>query len=348
MLSVNNRNTLQWKVNPSGKGLTTLFVEMLPAGFTVTLPVTWQGYLLSELAGELRQADREAILVFWNAYLRQASLDLLQQEHDFYRHHARPELAQWYEKRLSQMEKADPNVCILPLGWGSGYDAKTVTDLLSEKTFAEVVRASGKLRAFRNVQGLGRPGNNPSAAWLGVADSPKSRKVVYKNETEALPIGWVALRLEPADEQADAWIESQRQRLNRHQPAVRLAVHIALKEQLAPPVPPEQPQPQSKPVPPASTPKAAPPPKPPAAQLITHFTAVPKVGDVFEGSYVDEDAGEVLYEIPGLDFETQAYAVVQRSEYPAFPKKLARCRLTVKQILAEAKEYYKVICDPEW
>lgn len=351
MLSVNKRNTLDWKLNPNGDAFTTLFVEMLPTGFTITLPAVWQGYLLSELASDLRQPEREAVFVFWNSYLRQVSLNLLQQEHDFYQRHARPELAQWYEKRLNQMEKADPNVCILPLGWGSGYDAKTVTDLFSAETFAEVVRASTKLRAFRNVQGLGKPGNNPAGTWLGVADSPKSRKVVLKSETEALPVGWVALRLEPADEAASAWIEGERKRLGRFQPAVQPGAPAAApKEQLRPPVPQEQPQPQpqTKPEPPASTPKAAPPPKPPVAPLITHFTAVPKVGDVFEGSYVDEDAGEVLYEIPGLDFDTQAYAVVLRSEYPAFPKKLARCRLTVKQIVPEAKDYYKVICDPEW
>lgn len=354
MLSVNKRNTLDWKLNRGGGAPTTLFVEMLPTGFTITLPAVWQGYLLSELAVDLRQPEREAVFVFWNSYLRQVSLNLLQQEHDFYRRHARLELAQWFGECLSQMEEADSNLCFLPLGWGSGYDAKTVTDLFSEKTFQEVVNAfvdsNGKRGAFRNVQGLGKPGNNPNGKWLGVADSPKSRKVVFKSETEALPVGWVKLRLEPADEAASAWIEGERKRLGRFQPAVQPGTPAAApKDQPRPPVPQEQPQPQPqpKPEPPASTPKAALPPKPPAAPLITHFTAVPKVGDVFEGSYVGEDAGEVLYEIPGLDVDTQAYAVVLRSEYPAFPKKLARCRLTVKQILAEAKDYYKVICDPE-
>lgn len=350
MLSVSKPNKLEWKHNRGGGAPTTLFVEMLPTDFTITLPAVWQGYLLSELAGELRQPEREAVFVFWNSYLRQVSLNLLQQEHDFYRRHARPELVQWFGECLSQMEEVDSNLCILPLGWGSGYDAKTVTDLFSEETFAEIVRASTKLRAFRNVQGLGKPGNNPAETWLGVADSPKSRKVVFISETEALPVGWVALRLEPADEAASAWIEGERKRLGRFQPAVQPSAAAAPKEQPRPPVPQEQPapQPQPKPEPPAATPKAAPPPKPPAAPLIMRFTAVPKVGDVFEGIYVGEDAGEVLYEIPGLDVDTQAYAVVLRSEYPAFPKKLARCRLTVKQILAEAKDYYKVICDPEW
>lgn len=346
MVSVNNRNTLQWKQNPKGERVTTLFVEMLHAGFTITLPAVWQGYLLSELAGDLRMPDQEAVFVFWNTYLRQVSLNLLRQEHDFYQRHARPELVQWFEKCLNQMEKDDPNVCILPLGWGSGYDAKTVTDLFSEKTFAEIVRSSTQLRAFRNVQGLGRPGNNPQAKWLGAADSPKSRKVIYKSETEALPVGWVEVRLEPADEQADAWIESHRQRLGPYQPAVQPSAPISKKDQLPPLQAPEHTQ--AKPTPPPSIPKPAPPPMPSAAQLIAHFTAVPKVGDIFEGTYVDEDAGEVLYEIPGLDIDAQAYAVVQRSEFPAFPKKMARCRLTVKKVIRQAENYYKVICDPEW
>lgn len=346
MLSVSNRNTLHWKLNPTGGSITTLFVEMLPAGFSVKLPVIWQGYLLSELAGDLHMPEQEVVFVFWNTYLRQVSLNLLRQEHDFYRRHPRSELAQWYEKRLIQMEKADPNVCILPLGWGSGYDAKTVTDLFSEKTFVEVVKASGNLSAFRNVKGLGKPGNNPAGTWLGMADSPKSRKVIYKNETEALPVGWVAICLEPADEDAKAWIDAERRRLGRYQPAVPRPARAD--KQVQPAEVPLVEEDSPKPAPLPSSPKAALQPIAAAVQIIARFTAVPKVGDVFEGTYVDEDAGEVLYEIPGLDFETQAYAVVRRSEYPAFPKKLARCRLTVKQILPEVKNYYKVICDPEW
>ncbi len=349
ILSVSDQQKLKWKEKPAGNTPTTVMVEMLPPGFSVTLPVIWKGYLLSELASEIRQPEPEAVFVFWNSYLREASRNLLQQEVDFYRRHDRNDLKQWFEKRLSQLEKANPNACFLPLGWGSGYDAKTVTDLFSENTFAQIVNASKNRdgKAFRNVQGLGRPGNNPNEKWLGVADSPKSRKVIYKTDNEVQPIGWVAIHLEPASEDAKEWLETERERLRGYQLVVSNIARAPEKVQPDQPKRGEQPQ-KEKPAPSSSASKSPAQPKPQTVQLITHFEDVPKAGDVFEGSYVDEDAGEVLYEIPGLDFDTQAYAVVRRSEYPAFPKKLTLCRLTVKEVIQEVKNYYKVVCDPEW
>jgi hypothetical protein len=237
---------------------------------------------------------------------------------------------------------------LLPLGWGSGYDAKTITDLFSVQTFKSVVNAYGlkNLRAFRNVQGLGRPGNIPGNNWLGAADSPKSRKVIYLNETQAIPVGWVALRLEPANEAANEWMQAERTRLSRYQPVVKVQ---------PPPSEPDKPlssalpvAPQTQP-PPVTTPsKPVPPPKIQPKALIPQFERTPRVGEAFEGIYVDEDRGEVLYEIPGLDFDTQAYAVVLRSQFPNFPKKRQRCRLTVKEVVEVGKNYFKVICEPDW
>ena len=349
ILSVGNQNTLHWKQNPNGKGFTTLFVEMLQAGFSLTLPVVWQGYLLSELAGEIKQPDRESIFVFWNAYLRQVSMNLLQQERDFYQRYAKKDLEQWFEKRINQLQKSEENVCLLPLGWGSGYDAKTVTDLFSENTFQTVVHAfvkSGEKRhAFRNIQGLGRPGNNPLAKWLGAADSPKSRKVIYKTDTEAQPLGWVAIRLDPADEETNDWMQAERRRLNRYLPAAPAISRPVEKTQSDASSTVGEAATRGMPL--SSVSQAAPQPKP-AARLISRFTDIPTVGDIFEGIYVDEDAGEVLYEIPGLEFDAQAYAVVLRKEFPSFPKKLLRCRLTVKDVIRQAQNYYKIICDPDW
>ncbi len=348
ILSVSGKGSLHWKQNPRSDAKTTLFVEMLPAGFTLSLPVAWQAYLLSDLAAEIRQDDREAILIFWNEFLRQTSINLLKQEIEFYERHPRPELRDWFEKRLSQLEKSDSNVALLPLGWGSGYDAKTITDLFSENTFNAIVSAYDlkELKAFRNVQGLGRPGNTSSARWLGAADSPKSRKVIYRNETQAMPVGWVAIRLDPADKAAEEWMQAERTRLSRFQPAIRAQPRSSEPEKPAPSVVPAASQTQSLPA--ATVSQPIPPAKPLPQTLISKFERTPKVGEAFEGTYVDEDGGEVLYEIPGLDLDTQAYAIVLRSEFPNFPKKMQHCRLTVKQVVEVGKNYFKVICEPDW
>jgi len=350
ILSVSTNGKMQWKLDARSNKETNLFVEMLPADFRVSLPVVWQAYLLSDKAAEMRQADREALFIFWNDFVRQASLNLLGQEIEFYERHSRPELKAWFQKRLSQLEKGDSNEVFLPLGWGSGYDAKTITDLFSEQTFEAVVNAfsdpNKRLRAFRNVQGLGRPGNQPGADWLGAADSPKSRKVIYRSETDALPVGWVAVRLEPVDEAAAEWMQAERARLARYQPAVKAQPRPAEPDKPASSAQPATPQTQ--PAPAAAPVKPVPPPQPQPQALIPQFDRTPRVGEVFEGTYLEEDSGEVLYEIPGLDLDTQAYAVVLRSQYPNFPKKMQRCRLTVKQVVEVGKNYFKVICEPDW
>ena len=348
MLSVSKKGSLEYKINLSSRNPVTLFVEMLPIGFEVTLPAVWQAYLLSDLAAEIRQADREAVLLFWNDFVRQASINLLEQEANFYERHGRSELKDWFEERLKQMENSGDGTVFLPLGWGSGYDAKTITDLFSEQTFEAVASAFAQkhLRAFRNVKGLGRPGNLPSDKWLGKDDSPKSRKVIYLSETEALPLGWVAVRLQPADEAAAGWLQTEQNRLSRYKPAVQIRPQPVESGEPSPPAP--QAAPQTQPPSAAAQSKPAAPVKSQPKALISKFDRTPKVGEVFEGAYVDEDNGEVLYEIPGLDFDEQAYAVVLRSQYPNFPKKMQRCKLTVEKVEEVGKNYHKVICDPEW
>ncbi|MGB9800264.1 MAG: type III-A CRISPR-associated RAMP protein Csm5 [Thermanaerothrix sp.] len=342
LLSIREHH-LGWKEKNSnyGNNPTTLYVEALRKNLTIELAATWQTYLLSETASELRSNNIEALFAYWVDYLRIASLNLLVQEQAFYSRYGQTDLANWYEARINEIANDSPAV-ILPLGWGGGYDAKTITDLLSEQTFRLVVES------FRNTQGLGKPGRNPNAKWLGPLNSPKSRKVVVTQDNTLQPLGWVKVEIE-YDAKAQEWFEQQQKRFSDKKPSLP-----ALDDERVKYLPPLsgvesniKKTTTSASIKPSheQAPTPAPRPKTKEEKVIQHFSETPKVGDIFLGTYLDTDNGEALFEIPGLDVDTQAYAVVAQKDLPSFWHKSKPLKLRVVKVIQERTSYFKVLCE---
>lgn len=334
---------LGWKEKNSdyGNNPTTLYIEALKKNVTVKLTATWQTYLQSEAASELQSSTVEALFAYWMDYLRIASLNLLLQEQTFYRRYGQTDLADWYEARINEMV-SDPTAVMLPLGWGGGYDAKTITDLLSEKTFGLVVET------FRNTQGLGKPGRNPGAKWLGPLDSPKSRKVVVTPDDALQPLGWVKFEIELNDE-AREWFERQQKRFPDKKPS--LPSLDGERAKYSPPLSgvdssakKTTPSASTKPIH-EQTPTPAPRSKTQEEKVIQHFSETPEAGDIFLGTYLDVDKGEALFEIPGLDVDAQAYAVVAQKDLPSFWHKSKPLKLRVVKVIQERASYFKVLCE---
>jgi CRISPR/Cas system CSM-associated protein Csm5 (group 7 of RAMP superfamily) len=94
-------------------------------------------------------------------------------------------------ERLIQVQETD-NAALLRLGWGTGYDSQTVTDVLEEETFRAV------LDTYR--MGVGRPGRDLSRAPLDPPFAPKSRQVALTQGEKRVPLGWVKLEVgQPVD-----------------------------------------------------------------------------------------------------------------------------------------------------
>lgn len=118
---------------------------------------------------------------------RSASRNLIEQEIAFYQYHAgevAQEMLGWFSRLANQVQASSDDTCMLPLGWGSGYDAKTVTDLVEDTLFEQVSNRS------RFTHRLGRPGGE--GAWLHSPLVPKTRKVVVL-DGQYYPMGWVKL-----------------------------------------------------------------------------------------------------------------------------------------------------------
>ncbi len=181
ILSVTRGGTLSYKQKTDSENQMELYIEAIPTGQRWGHEIVWLTHLLSREASQLGFDKMEEMMAFLPEYCRHASVNLLEQEYEFYKRHQHADLAQWFEGTLNRLNEANQEVFILPLGWGSGYDAKTITDLLGEKVFKRVVDT------YANTAGLGKPGRNRHAEWLGPADSPKSRKVVVHSDDKLEP-----------------------------------------------------------------------------------------------------------------------------------------------------------------
>lgn len=288
--------------------------------------ISWQTNLFHKLAADLQFGKLESSFAFLPEYCRKTSQDILEQELAFYQRHHHKELTDWYAKKLEMLRKSDDEVFILPLGWGSGYDAKTITDLLETATFQLVTKK------HQNTKKLGYPTTNPTK-WLGPLDAPKSRKIVVRPDGTLEPMGWVACRF-VTDGETD-WLTERREALKELRPAVIVSAP-------APTASAEPPHPVAI-APAAPTAKPAPPVKPTQKPLITKFTTTPKPGDPFDGEVISVGANEIMLNIPGLE-DSEDYAVIDLSGLPI--KRPRTGEKVTCEVVAVKKEknYWRVEC----
>ncbi len=183
VLSTQTNRTLKaktWQLTP----------EVLKPGTVIQMALTVNINLKEPRAmSVLGLRDVDTWVLDFAGKCRKAAENLLAQDQKFYNTHSRGELADWCRARIDEIGKmgAESETTFLPIGWGSGYDAKTVTDLFAEKVFENT------LSAYKNTKRLGRPGG--TGRWLGPDLSPKTRRVAVLDDGQELPMGWIRLRV---------------------------------------------------------------------------------------------------------------------------------------------------------
>lgn len=121
----------------------------------------------------------------------QVAQEQIAQELDFASQVAWDDGTKFYNQLANRWANLTPNTGLVRLGWGTGYDNKTVTDQFDEETF-ETVR-----RAYARSMPLGYPGRNPTLNPLPQNLSPKSRKVAYEGiRGRWLPLGWIQVEFQ--------------------------------------------------------------------------------------------------------------------------------------------------------
>lgn len=207
----------------------------------------------------------------------------------------------------------EPGSALLQVGWGAGWDGKTFwTHLTDEKELFEQL-----IRDFRMHKAA--PGSPPRKTGDAFPRSKRAAMLVKDGAAvAAAPFGWVLITLEQKGE-GPAWIDLSTRSVPEATPKTKPSPpNAAAKPATATPKPAAEPTtthappktPTHVPLKPPST--AAPLPRP----ILTSFNAAPKVGDRFYGEYFDTKGESLLLSIPGLDADTQAYAVVEVADLP--------------------------------
>jgi len=155
-----------------------LHVETIPANLELTASARVDRYLLdsAEARVALQLDTRRTYLEDFVSHANDFAEVLIDHEIGFFRKYAAPDVLQFYEKlkKMLGQVRGSGRTCLLFLGWGPGWTAKTIGTALDP----------GMVNQVRNsFDRMGR---------RGFPVFPKSRRLVEKNEEPSVPLGWLA------------------------------------------------------------------------------------------------------------------------------------------------------------
>lgn len=157
-----------------------MFLEWLPAGVQTHLTIRIDERLLEESyrrALGFNDSQVEILYEFANACNERASA-IVDHEGRFYEDYGLPTIAKFYQgldERRQQVETQGG--FLLNIGWGGGWEMKTVTNPLTEGLDDE----------YRKIRQTYNLGHRNSATF------PKTRRIAYQGNQPFAPLGWVAL-----------------------------------------------------------------------------------------------------------------------------------------------------------
>jgi CRISPR-associated protein Csm5 len=226
--------------------------------------------------------------------------------------------------RQLQATKLSSGQALMQIGWGTGWDGKTFwTHLQKDEFLFEKLIADFRMdRAGRHSRR--QPGD----------PFPSSRRVVMsgkKDEAKPVaPFGWVLITIEPQDvSNATISFQTTQTISSPAKPSVSIPSRDVQKTPVA--------------LPKKSIPSSV---QPPAKPMVEVFKTIPKIGDRFSGIVFSDYKGEIWLSIPGLDEDTQAYAVILRNENPLISKvkdgDTLECQVVERS--EESKGYWRVKC----
>lgn len=109
--------------------------------------------------------------------------ELARTEANFFDAYYLDEIADFYDALVQRIEKLTDGEFVLPIGWGTGYRAKTVTELLTgdDDDLMMDLRKHYRLGESRSRRGNYHP------------EFPKTRRILYDQQGPKSPLGWVQI-----------------------------------------------------------------------------------------------------------------------------------------------------------
>ena len=108
---------------------------------------------------------------------------LANDESNFFHAYHLDEIDNFYDALLKRIKNLPDGAFVLPIGWGTGYRAKTVTELLTE----------GDNDLMMNLREHYQLGGSRSRRDYYHSEFPKTRRVLYDGERPKSPLGWVQI-----------------------------------------------------------------------------------------------------------------------------------------------------------
>lgn len=149
--------------------------------------------LLSEQANKVLQfgeAQKQAIHRLpevCNHYARA----VIKRQREYAAQHHQPQLQAFYDQLQQKLNSLPDGALLLNIGWGGGWEAKTVGDIVQEILHDDEYDDFGELRKRYKL------GENPQTRRVNPdAPFPETRLVAYQGGAAAYPLGWVLLEPE--------------------------------------------------------------------------------------------------------------------------------------------------------
>ncbi len=116
--------------------------------------------------------------------------DLIRREQKFFNAYNFPQIANFYDKLLRLNERLTDGSFLLQIGWGTGYDSKTITPLFTHDE-NDPEAAKKLLMDLRKRFRLGQ--SRSGRETYDEREFPKTRRIFYSGQNPVSPFGWVKI-----------------------------------------------------------------------------------------------------------------------------------------------------------
>ena len=165
------------------------FVEQIQEKQRLTFSLKIDEWLLKQPAKQRLDFDdsqKDAIQSI-AAVCNRTARGLMEDEQGFFDYYAFTEVADFYDTLLNALDALTEGAFIIQIGWGSGYNANTITQLFTEGENVPENLLMDLRKRFRLGQSRSQPGTYDEREF------PKTRRVFYRGQNPVSPFGWVKI-----------------------------------------------------------------------------------------------------------------------------------------------------------
>ncbi len=116
---------------------------------------------------------------------------LMEDEQDFFDRYNLTQIADLFDKLIEANSKLPDGAFMLQIGWGTGYNANTVSSSFTQGEDAPI-----DMLDFRERFRLGE--SRSQRGHYDEREFPKTRRILYRGQNPVAPLGWV--KISPVDE----------------------------------------------------------------------------------------------------------------------------------------------------